>query len=518
MHDDLLAVAMEAACLLLSVLAAFRIGKKFGLSANNSAAAASAAALVPVAMNQVQQFGVDLIFTAAFLCTAAFLLPADDGKRTRFEVALAGLAAGLAFGSKYLGIILIILLVPLIFSARDDKKKLLNFIIFIAAAAVTGAYWYIRNLAVTGSPFYPIGLDLFGISVFKGAYIREAMLRSYLHVPINDLKSFGKIISETIFGKWLLCGAALLVVVNIFKRKNAVKINFAAIYICFLGPVLLVFFWFVNPYNIPNNARFVIPGLFFIFLFAGWMIERSGWNWSWMLIVPGMLIGNWPAAKRFFVFLGDAFGKTGFAADALPLTAIAVVAVILCLLVFAQFAYGGRRAWPAVMLILAIAAFIPAKSGYMQFDRYDWYGDHYLAAGWRALATVEQPVTVAYAGNCSPYGLYGNLLKNKVLYANLDGRPGLLFHDYERESRDSLNYQPIRDSSDLNVILRDKKNYTAWDALLKNNNVDLLFASEEYVVHRGVTTPIEIDWALAHPEAFRPAFHKGSVYIFQIIK
>ncbi|MFA6448125.1 MAG: hypothetical protein WCX65_01535 [bacterium] len=518
LHDDLLAGAMEAACLLMSVFAAFRIGKKLGLSEGNSAAAAAAAALAPVALNQVQQFGVDLFFAAAFLCSAAFLLPDSDGKRSRYEVLLAGLAAGLALGSKHLGVLLVALLAPLVFAARDDKKKFAHFLLFIAAAALTGSYWYLRNLAVTGSPFYPLGVDLFGFSLFKGAFTRDAMLRSYLHTPAGDLKTFGKIISENIFGIWLLAGAALLLLANISKNKRDVKIDFAPIYIFMLGPVVLALFWFVNPYNIANNARFVIPGIFMLFIFAGWLIERSGRRWSWALIVPGLLIGNWPSANRFMSFFHNSLIGKGFAFDALPLAVIAILSAILFLAAIFLLAKGSRRLSPVFLLILAIAALIPLKSGYMLLDRYDWYGAHYLAAGWRALDSVEEPLTIAYAGNCSPYGLYGNRLKNKVIYANLDGRPNLLFHDYERESRNNAGYKPPRDSTSLNGIFRGKADYYAWLDQLRLNKTDLLFASREYIVGQGASTPIELSWALTHPESLSLAYQEGPVYIFQVSK
>jgi len=516
LHDDLIVGIMKALCLLMSVLAAYRIGRKSGLSKRNSGAASAAAALTPAALNQIQQFGIDLFFTASFLCAVSFLLPGVGGKRPRSDVLLAGLAAGLALGSKYLGVVLFLLLMPLVFAGSREKGRVADTLIFLAAAAGTGVFWYVRNLLETGSPFYPLGLNVFGIPVFKGAFTRGAMLHSHLHIPTGDIKAFWKIVSENVFGTWLFAGGVSLFVTGMLKKENKTGLCFVSAYIFLLGPAFILLFWFVNPYNIANNARFVIPGLFFLALLAGLIAERSGWSWIWILLVPGLLIGNWAGAGRFFTFLRDVHAGIGAAAGAMP-TVLAAVA--LTTLGFFVLAERGRKDFVAILLMVCAAAvLVTAKSDYMSAKRYEWYAGHYLGAGWRAMGSIGGPATVAYTGNCSPYGLYGDGLKNKVVYINTDGSRSKLFHDYEREYRMSRDYKPPRDSTDLNHIVRSRADYGEWLAGMSAAKTDFLFATREYDAKRGVVTPVEIEWALEHPESFRIIYNNGDTYIFKFLR
>ena len=118
-----------------------------------------------------------------FFTTASLLLLfhwAEKDFQIRFLV-LAGLCCGLAAGTKYNGLISILILtlfVPLIYQqsvvAKDkqsDIKAVLFGVVFALAALTTFSPWLIRNYAWTGNPIYPLHNSFFqkikGVQVSK---------------------------------------------------------------------------------------------------------------------------------------------------------------------------------------------------------------------------------------------------------------------------------------------------------------------------------------------------------------
>ena len=83
---------------------------------------------------------------------------------------LAGLCCGLAAGTKYNGLISIVVLtlfVPIIFqrsakkNQHSNRRALLYGMIFAAVAIITFSPWLIRNYVWTGNPIYPLHNSLF---------------------------------------------------------------------------------------------------------------------------------------------------------------------------------------------------------------------------------------------------------------------------------------------------------------------------------------------------------------------
>jgi hypothetical protein len=535
LHDDLLAGLLEPACLLVSIIAAYSIGLKLGLRKEWAATSAAAAGLIPVTLNQMHQFGVDLFFTACFLCAVRFLLPDREGKRSIGETIVAGLAAGLAMGSKYFGLVLILTVIPFIFAAKAEKRKLVHTLVFFAALAAAGAYWYVRNLIVTGSPFYPLGFDVFGLTIFKGAYTRDAMFHSYLHTPISRLGLFGDILTGYSLGLSLLTATLLTITIGAARRVKDFRVSCVGIewhkwYFFSLAPIFALLFWYVNPYNIANNSRFLIPGLFSFILLFGWTLQREKWASIWWLFVFGLMLdfaGVFPdfpksIATTTFGFVHDSFnslGGSGRLPDAFALYVVSVVTVILGLAAVASLINGRQIFAFASLTVFAtvLCLCVLMKSDHMNNYRYRWYGGHYLASGWRAVSNIERPLKIAYAGNCSPYGLYGTGLKNRVEYINTDGRARWIFHNYERAYRTVEDYRPPRESTGLNYIFRQYADYGSWHERLIAKGIDVLFVSREF--YRGrITTPVEGEWAIGHPDWFRPIFIKGDIFIFQVLK
>lgn len=78
-------------------------------------------------------------------------------------LALAGVFGGLAMGTKYSGIlvVLIIILGALLFFTKGNRMGTRAVLVFLIAAVVASP-WYIKNWVLTGNPTYPFLYPLFG--------------------------------------------------------------------------------------------------------------------------------------------------------------------------------------------------------------------------------------------------------------------------------------------------------------------------------------------------------------------
>lgn len=54
-------------------------------------------------------------------------------------------------------------------------RGIASLFVILAFAILGGGYWYIRNLVMTGTPLYPVGLTIFGQTIFPGISISAAI-------------------------------------------------------------------------------------------------------------------------------------------------------------------------------------------------------------------------------------------------------------------------------------------------------------------------------------------------------
>ncbi len=110
-----------------------------------------------------------------FFTTASVLLLfrwAKNGYRLR-DLSLAALCCGLAVGTKYNGLIGLLLLsgmAPILYSRShpersDSKKMILYGAIFAFIALATASPWFIRNYVWTGNPLYPLFQQIFSPTI-----------------------------------------------------------------------------------------------------------------------------------------------------------------------------------------------------------------------------------------------------------------------------------------------------------------------------------------------------------------
>ncbi len=129
-------------------------------------------------------------------CSAALLVVLVDSPRApswRLD-ALAGVLAGLAFGTKYTaGMVAVFGLIWLVASRGRGAGR--SVVVYLAAAGAVAAPWLIKNAFLTGSPVYPL--------FFPAAEMTAARQAFYNHnlTPVSDAWT-----AVALFAQWALRG------------------------------------------------------------------------------------------------------------------------------------------------------------------------------------------------------------------------------------------------------------------------------------------------------------------------
>jgi hypothetical protein len=145
------------------------------------------------------QLDPDVILLATFVCGTVFLLRYLKSPR-RSELVLAGIALGLAFGTKWYGLAVVAVLLGAWAVVKWISSRRLKTVALETAAAgglvlLFGGVWLIRNWITTGDPFYPgrvlffkppvdLYLKLYGYSIAS----RVGQWHSWTHYILPDLR------------------------------------------------------------------------------------------------------------------------------------------------------------------------------------------------------------------------------------------------------------------------------------------------------------------------------------------
>jgi hypothetical protein len=101
----------------------------------------------------------DIVGMALLLMSVAVLVNAErvDGELTMGGMAIAALAAGLAFGTKYtlVGPVLILTVGVIVVGAKGRRVR--TACMWVGLEALTGSFWYIRNWVRVGNPLPSLG-------------------------------------------------------------------------------------------------------------------------------------------------------------------------------------------------------------------------------------------------------------------------------------------------------------------------------------------------------------------------
>lgn len=354
-RDDLLCNLSQWFALAAGCAAAYSLARKMRLSRTGAALAAALPALTPLLLLRSTNSDVDLVFAAFFLAGLNFLYEYWHTRRPGALV-LCAAAFGLFAGTKYTAPLYALPFAPVllaaVFSKRGEKENggrgfargAGRLLLFGAVAAAFCGFWYARNLAATGNPWYPMEARLFGKVIFPGAFGREAMLGSVFHTEaatellttLRDWTFGGELFAAACYFTALgalvflwrgpgrgarlpfraalpLAGAALalclllsrlfpaalrgpwgnglvaaiclflMAAALIFARREREQAVFCPV---LLFPFYFLFiYWFVNPHNTVTNCRFLAPAVYLFYLYMAFLLER-GEGWRRLLLWP----------------------------------------------------------------------------------------------------------------------------------------------------------------------------------------------------------------------------------------
>jgi hypothetical protein len=370
---------------------------------------------------------------------------------------------------------------------------------------------------LTGNPLYPLHFEFLGIPILRGWYVRETLLLSEYHIPIEALPVLAQILLRAtdplLLPLW--CLGALVVPVWAAWRGQLLPAAVAG-----LGFLHVALFWTVNPYQ--TQERFLFAGTALLLLPCVRAFER--WPYlctpvpillGWHLVVDQVDLGvsAFPAPlaaplRMLRIDHGTLRLLAGPSGRMILLAAICAAAVLLCRRPI-------QRTWRVVLVALALAIAAAAVSwratqAWISDARLRFYPvwrEGGFLTGWLRLDQASGDGSrVAYAGTNLPYYLFGVGLRNRVEYVNINGQAAYRMHDYHSwyaSHGEPLARGPTPDWD------RREQDEQAWLHNLKQRRIELLFigltnrAGGEHNIHDREGFPIEREWADRRPKTFR---------------
>ena len=504
------------------LLVTFDLARRLGASTRAGVVMAAAVALTPAVQINLSGGHVDLPFAFLFMVTldALFALREEPGRAAWLE--LMG-AAGLLLGTKVQAVpSLVFVLAPLgallLWRSRPrrwDRGVLVGFCSGAALVAACGGWWYLRNYALSGNPFFPLLTEVFGVELFDGAYDRSDL------PPGDAAKAWGLFDhrGERAWALFTLAPYALGVIwASLHPRARGSQAALLAVsvatlqllllehlvpfaYTRFALPVLAVSVLALLPALESPRLRKGVP----LLILAAAAVQFSRSTRMGSLLPPGQLQVEWSGP----VLLGLASATSGL------LLAVGQGG--------ARFADKTRKALrvavPALCLLAAGISRVtsdPARDHCAEGVRELWAPGLYLEE--RAAARV------AVCGTTSSLPLQGVTPKHTVAYVPVNAPWGRRFVEQVREAKAHRGER----RGDRNGIAyyRTGADLKLWNANLDAFGADYLACytyptwlhKEELLVRGHGGYGQEAIWAEADKERFRCVFNESGCRIYEIVR
>ncbi|HEX8646059.1 MAG TPA: hypothetical protein VF715_04110 [Thermoleophilaceae bacterium] len=417
----------------LGAFAVHVLARELGAKAWSATLLAAAYAATPLILITTAADNVSDPLMWAMLTVGALFLVRHVRRPRRAELVVAGIALGLAFGSKWYALTCVPILVAVWLMAkwrvREGGQTILGVArdgaVLVATIAAAGGFWLVRNLVEYGNPLFPHELSLGPLHLFSGPedtvgdaygfsvahYIGDwSVWREHLLPQYNDVLRAPGVV--------LLAGITLTAVLGAWRARGR------ATYMA-LTAVLLVLAYLVTPQTAfgPEgapvfggvNARYATPALLLgaAAIAAGLArVDRRLWIPAQLLVVVAVVDG---ARSPLDVYLPKFLGAAAL---------VAAAAFVLWRVRPSRrtLAVGAVT----VLVLAAVAGFAQQK----RFDDEGFTGDD-PAIDW-ILSNTGEPHRIGMTGSWPvdappSSALFGPRFENHVRYVGREDR-GLMRH------------------------------------------------------------------------------------------
>jgi hypothetical protein len=441
MGNDVLSPAINLGWLSVLLLAAWCIGKPFGVGIPSLTAVAALMATPNIVATQPAGGYDDIVVFALLLSCAALLINTHAGpiELRSFGIAIAALAAGLAVGTKWTSLVPAAALTLAVVFAASRRRRVLEGGIFLAGLALIGAFWYVRNWIAVGNPLPSVHLKIGPLSFSNDVNTKPQSTWAHYILNAADWHRYFLPGFRTVFGPvwWAVVALAAAGLVlgalrgpDRMTRLIAIVGILIAIGFVYSPQVLDIL---GAPVFFADNLRYADPAVIYGLALLPLIRDLSGGRWQMclMLAFGGITLACQLDETLWPIHLLS----NGFAA---PITGLDSVlgALLGCAVLVAGLLLVGRRpsehsrlprsARVVVPAFLALAlAIFGVGFAFQRFYLEHRYASDNLDPPF-AWAQSISGARIGTAGNLMQlqYMLYGRSLSNYVQYIGVPGPTG----------------------------------------------------------------------------------------------
>jgi len=510
------------------VAAVYRLSRITGASQAVALCSSFSVFFMPSIIHQAVSSEVDIAFSAMFVSSLYFLLRWRENPTIRFNLFLSMLAAGLFLGTKTIALPWTLFLYLPLFCIITVKRGLRPWMLTgMAAAAVPGGFWYVRNIAVTGNPVFPLSLNIFGLNLLPGAYTRATMLNSLFHTE-SFMEWAGLLAGDWGIPLLAITLASALLVLAGHRRDRVHRICFGA------GPFLVLIICFcIVPYN--REVRFAYTAFLLGAVAVGMIISRAEAGIPRLLtVIAAIYVSNlFPlnnGQTEFFKHLLFYIKNLAFPSNmvleqmrpgAAFMGAAATLAAATVFLSLIRQNWISYTKWTFALSGILIFCGISLISSSYPVYQYQYYRQTPMGESWAVFhMRVPTPVRVAYSGTDLFYGLTGPKLKNTVYHVPVNRHGFQHFHECNKYLKTTGEYS-VPESDRIDFCRRDP-DFNVWFDRLAKLKTEFFYVSVlhqndlPHLPHDEENFPIERAWADSHPDLFRPVYLNRYVRIYEL--
>ena len=416
--------------LVLMVLGTYACARELAAPPAASLTLAAASASVPIVLQTAVVDALpDTVMYAMFAAGLAFLVRHHRTAATA-DLVLAGVALGIAFGTKWYGVSAVLVVLAVWAGSRLLARQGARVVasqggLLVALVVAAGGIWLLRNLVESGNPVFPVKVRAFGLTLFDAPRDRLREIGGHRIADHFDNWSVWQdhlLPAYRDFVGWpgLVLAASALVAAVYLARASAsasASASRAPVGALLLSALLLAAMYVALPYSAQGtedfpafagpNTRYLVPALLAATPAAAWVAGRLG---AWGLAIEG--------AAALAVL--DGLGRGLDAPLWRSLAGCALVALVAAVAYASRRRPLGPRAAVAVAACLLVAAV--AALGYEGQDRFNErrYRGVDATFDW-VLRNAPEDERIALAGNWSngvapPFPMFGPQFENEVDY------------------------------------------------------------------------------------------------------